>query len=157
MSSRSSFMKCWEHIHENFDGFQQPCRPFTKSINFFSSSHTLRPWSLKKGILFKAMLFSGSLLLLHPKTTHKNKAFCKGRMQSLTIYECFASEWNTEMMSQSKLDPSSFIIVHGPKKHRTSLLWNGITSEIKIQQKFIYAKEIWGASGTLRHNSVILG
>ena len=67
-------------------------------------------------------------------------------MQSLTIYECFASEWNTEMMSQSqsKLDPSSFIIIHGPKKPLISLFWNGITSEIKIQQKFIYAKKIWG-------------
>ena len=34
--------------------------------------------------------------------------------QSL-LFVCFVGEWNPEMTSQSKLDPFSFIVVHGPK------------------------------------------
>ena len=64
-------------------------------------------WLLKKGILCKALPFSESLLLLHPKTMHKflDQAFCK----TLSVCVCFAREWNNEMTSQSKLDRFSLI------------------------------------------------
>ena len=40
----------------------------------------------------------------------------EGKYGSLTLYACLVSKWNPEIMSQSKLDPFSCIVVHGPKK-----------------------------------------
>jgi len=79
------------------------------SIFFLLLTHSRR-WLSKKGMC-KAMLFS------EPKQ-YMNYALC---------------EWNTEMTSQSELDPFSCIVVHGPKKCPTSLLWKGTTSEGKIK------------------------
>ena len=60
-------------------------------------------------------------------------------LQAVTIYACFAGEWNTKMTSQSKLDPFSCIVVQGPEKRPTSLLWKGTTSEGKIQGQKLFA------------------
>jgi len=81
------------------------------------------------------------------------------------------------MTSQSKLDPFSFIVVHGPKtKNPTSLLQKGTTSEGKIlgQKRFRQSnqgscnnnysfrrKTFWGylalkASQEVRQRQVIL-
>ena len=60
---------------------------------------------------------------------YKNQAFCKKKKLYLSVCPCFAREWNTDMTWQSKLDPFSCIVVHGPKKRPTSLLWKGTTTE----------------------------
>ena len=39
----------------------------------------------------------------------------------------------TEMTSQSRLDPFSCIVVHGPKKRPISLLLKGTTSKVKVR------------------------
>ena len=62
-----------------------------------------------------------------------NKVFCINYKLSLSVYACFVGEWNTEMMSQCKLDPISYIVIYGPKKYPTSLLWKATTSAGKIQ------------------------
>ena len=36
-------------------------------------------------------------------------------LQPLTVYACFMGKWNTEMMSESKIDPYSCIVVRGLK------------------------------------------
>ena len=54
-------------------------------------------------------------------------------LQSLAVYASLVGAWNTEMTAQSKLDPFSCIVVHGPKKRPASLLWKGKTSGEKIQ------------------------
>ena len=82
-------------------------------------------WLLKKGILCKALPFSESLLLLHPKTMHK--FIDQALRKTLSVCVCFAREWNNEMTSQSKLDPVSWIVIHGPKMRPTSFLWKGTT------------------------------
>ena len=47
---------------------------------------------------------------------YTNQVFCKKREPSLPVWACFARKWNTEMTSQSELDPFSCIAVHGPEK-----------------------------------------
>lgn len=51
--------------------------------------------------------------------------------QILTVYACFMGEWNSKMTSQSKPDPFSSIVVHGPQNPLTSLL-RKVTTEGKI-------------------------
>jgi len=36
-------------------------------------------------------------------------------LQPLTVYACFMGKWNTEMMSESKIEPYSCIVVRRPK------------------------------------------
>ena len=80
-------------------------------------------------------------------------------LQSFTVYACFVGEWNPDMSSQSKLDPFSCVVVHGPKKCTTSCL--GRVQHLKEKSraknffamvnrgKFIYAKKKLGVSSTL--------
>ena len=56
---------------------------------------------------------------------------------------------NTEMTSQSKLDPFSCIVVHEPEKRPTSLLWKGTTSEGKIQGHELFRPSKQGGSHSL--------
>ena len=58
-------------------------------------------------------------------------------------------ELNPEMMSQSDLDPYSCIVVHGPKKHPTSLLWKGARFEGKIQGQKRFRQGYQGSSESL--------
>ena len=55
-----------------------------RSIFFVLLTHSGR-WSLKKGILYKSMLFSGSLLLLHSKTMHESGILLKKIKLSLSL------------------------------------------------------------------------
>ena len=43
-------------------------------------------------------------------------------LQVLTVYVCFLGEWNPVMTSKSKLDPFSWIVVHGPKRKTPNFL-----------------------------------
>ena len=54
-------------------------------------------------------------------------------LQPLTVYACFMGKWNTEMMSESKIDPYSCIVVRGPKN---------------FLQVYLCEKK-WGVIGTL--------
>ena len=145
----------WTPIQENgssllrdvISGFHAP----TKSIDskrlqnrciFFLLLTHFGQWSLKKGTLCKAQPFSESLLF-HPKM---NQAICKTRKLSLFLYTCFELEWNNEMTSQSKLDPFSCIVVHGPRKPPTSLLCKGTTSEGKMQGQKLFRQSNQGSN-----------
>ena len=70
-------------------------------------------------------------------------------LQSLAVYACFLGEWNPEMTSQSKLDPFSCTVVHGPKKRPTSLLWKGTTTEWKIQGQKLFRRGKQSSSESL--------
>ena len=70
-------------------------------------------------------------------------------IQILTVYACFMGEWNTKMTSQIKLDPFSSIVVHGPKRHPTSLLWKGTTPEGKIRSQKAFHQSKQGSSQSL--------
>ena len=98
-------------------------------------------------------IFWVTFVVSHPKAIHKSRI-----LLSLSACACFVSEWNTEMTSQSKLDPFSCIIaIHGPKKHPTSFLWKGTTSEGKIQGQNFFAKVTEGSSEGLLLKKKILG
>ena len=62
-------------------------------------------------------------------------------LQSLAVYACMFV-----VASQSKLDPFSFIVVHGPKKRPTTLLW---TSEGKVQGQKRFRQSKQGSSESL--------
>ena len=113
VTSSRDFMPQWRRTNK-----------IAKSIHFFHSSHSLRAMIVKKRVLCANLSH-----FLHPKL---NQAFCKKKKAlSLSFYTCFELEWNNEMTSQSKLDPFSCTVVHGPRKRPTSLLWIGTTSEGK--------------------------
>ena len=69
--------------------------------------------------------------------------------QILTVYSCFMGEWNSKMTSQSKLDPFSSIVVHGPQNRLTSLLWKVTTTEGKIHNPKRFHKSKQGSSQSL--------
>ena len=123
--------------------------------SFFSLTHS-RQWLFKKGILCKALPLSGSLLLLYIQKLYVNQAFCEKRMPSLSVHACFAGKWNTQMMSQSKLNLFSCVFVRGLKKHPTSSVWSRATSEGKIQGQKRFCQSNQSSSKSLFMQTEIL-
>ena len=78
------------------------------------------------------------------KQTNKNKTQTKKDNKTL-----IRRNENTEMTSQSKLDPFSCIVVHEPEKRPTSFLWKGTTSKGKIQGQKLFRPSKQGGSQSL--------
>ena len=79
---------------------------------------------------------------------YTNQAFCKKRELSLPVWACFARKWNTEMTSQSELDPFSCIAVHGPEKEQhakeKSRVKNVLAIVIRAVAKVFFWKKFLG-------------
>ena len=107
--------------------------------------HTLWVMIFKRKVFCAKLCHFLSHLCYYIQKHHTNQAFCKGGMQSLSIYTCFVSELNTEMTSQSKLDPFSRLSSMGQKSPTTEgkiilgqkLFWhsNQGSSESSFMQK----------------------
>ena len=80
-------------------------------------------------------------------------------LQSLTVYANLVSCANKTLRwcGHKELDPLSCIVVHGAKKCPTSLLWNGTTSEGKIQSQKLFCHSKQDSSETLFMQQKILG
>ena len=91
-----------------------------KSIHFFPSFQSL--WAMS---MCKALPFSYTFVVFccYIQMQYTNQASCWEKESSLSAWACFAREWSTEVTSQSKLRPFSFVVIHGRKKRPTSLLW----------------------------------
>ena len=70
---------------------------------------------VEKGILYKGLPFSGSLLLLHPETMHKSGILSKNKEGYLSLFVLVLHMNDTEKTSQSKLNPFSCIVIYGLK------------------------------------------
>ena len=113
---------------------------------FFSFVSLLHVMIVKKGYSVQ----SSAIFWVNFVLTSKNNTWRrKERKLFLSVCACFAFEWKTQTMSQSKLDPFFCIVVHRPKKHPTSLLWKGITSEGKIQGQKLFLQSNQGSSKSL--------
>ena len=130
--THTSFFGPWKSINS--------VRLQNRPIFFLLLIHSGR-WSLKEGILCKLCRFLGHFCC-YIKKQYRKQAFCEKRKLSLSLNACLAREWNTEMMSQRKLDP----FFYRPKKCPTFVLWKGTTSERKIQH---FHQSNQGSSGSL--------
>ena len=79
---------------------------------------------------------------------YTNQVFCKKRELSLPVWACFVRKRNTEMTSQSELDPFSCIVVHGPEKvqytKEKSRVKNVLAIVIRAVAKVFLWKKFWG-------------
>jgi len=133
-TSSQCFICPWNKVSINSERLQ-------KQSVFFPSSHSLQAMVVKKVYSVQSYaIFWITFVVSYPKAIHKSCI-----LLSLSACACFVSEWNTEMTSQSKLDPFSCIIaIHGPKKCPTSSPRKGTTSEGKIQGQKPPCQSNWG-------------
>jgi len=121
---------------------------------FFSSPRSLGAMMVKKKVFCAKLCHFMSHFWHYIQKQYLNQAFCKKESclflsLSLSLCACLACEWHTEMKSQYKLDPFSCIVVHGPKKRPTSLLWKGATSKGKIEGQKLFCQSNQGSGESL--------
>ena len=115
------------------------------------SSFFLLLWAtiIKKGYSVQSSAIFWVTFSCYNQKQYMNQAFCEKRKLSHSVCASFARKWKAEMMSQSKLNPFSCIVVPGPKKCPTTLIWKGTTSEGIIQGQKLLHQSIQGSSESL--------